>query len=104
MFSKKAEIGLGRLRGPSWEMGTPLHCSSSGNIVAPVGLEVCDGAHSLGVMKKGWVDGTDAGAPSGRKPSRSIITSNKIWTRQPGARKSPSAHVKLAAAGRDRLG
>ena len=52
MFSKKAEIGLGRLRGPSWETGTPLHCSSSGDIVAPVGLEVCDGAHSLDVMKK----------------------------------------------------
>ena len=27
-------------------------CFSSGDIVAPVGLEVCDGSHSLGVMKK----------------------------------------------------
>lgn len=33
--------------------GHTLGCFSSGDIVAPVGLEVCDGSHSLGVMKKG---------------------------------------------------
>jgi hypothetical protein len=45
---------LGQLRGPSLETGTPPRWHHrSGNIVAPVGLEVCDGGHGLGVMKKG---------------------------------------------------
>jgi len=33
--------------------GRTYSLPQSGNIVAPVGLDVCDGAHSLGVMKKG---------------------------------------------------
>ncbi len=44
--------GLGQLREPSSKSGTPRACHRSGNIIAPVGLEVCDGAHWLDVMKK----------------------------------------------------
>src|ERR1700676_4646088 len=42
----------GQLRGPSSETGTPRACYRSGSIIAPVGLEICDGGDWLGVMKK----------------------------------------------------
>src|SRR5208282_3505277 len=45
-------MGLGRLRGPSLETGTPRACHRSRNIIAPGGWDVCDGAHWLIVMKK----------------------------------------------------
>jgi len=45
-------MGLGQLRGPSWETGTPLNCNNQMAIVALGGLEVCDGAHWVIVMKK----------------------------------------------------
>jgi len=45
-------MGLGQFRGPSWETWTPLDCPSQMAIVALGGLEVCDGAHWLVVMKK----------------------------------------------------
>ncbi len=40
---------------PSLETGTALHCPKSENIVALVGLGVCDGAHRLVVMKRSGV-------------------------------------------------
>jgi hypothetical protein len=45
-------MGLGQLRGPSWETGTPLNGPNQMTIVALGGLEVCDGAHWPVVMKK----------------------------------------------------
>ena len=45
-------MGLGQLRGPSWETGTPLDCPNQMAIVALDWLEVCDGAHRSFVMKK----------------------------------------------------
>jgi hypothetical protein len=45
-------MGLGQLRGPSWETWTPLDCPIQMTIVALGGLEVCDGGHWLIVMKK----------------------------------------------------
>jgi len=44
-------MGLGQLRGPSWETGTPLNCPNQEFIVAAGGLEVSDGGHWLVVMK-----------------------------------------------------
>ena len=46
--------------------GTRRYCCRSDDIIAPVGLDVCDGGHGLGVMKKG-----DQGAAdfSGNVPS-----------------------------------
>src|ERR1019366_3086588 len=46
------KMGLGQLRGPPWETDTTLHCPNQNSIVASGGLEVCDDAHRLGVMKK----------------------------------------------------
>ena len=46
-------MGLGQLRGPFWRTVAPLDCPNQMAIVALGGLEVCDGAHWLIVMKKG---------------------------------------------------
>jgi hypothetical protein len=46
-------MGLGQLRGPSWETGKPLNCPNQVSIVAQGGLEVCDAAHGMFVMKDG---------------------------------------------------
>ncbi len=46
------KMGLGQLRGPSGVTGIPLHCPNQKSIVASGGLDVCDDAHRLGVMKK----------------------------------------------------
>jgi len=46
-------MGLGQLRGPSRLTGTPQHCPNQESIIASGGLGVCDGGHSLVVMKKG---------------------------------------------------
>ena len=46
-------MALGQLRGSSRETVAPLHCPNQVNIVASGALEVCDGDHSLGVMKEG---------------------------------------------------
>ena len=45
-------MALGQLRGPSWLTRSPLHCPNWNSIVASGGLDVCDGAHWSGVMKK----------------------------------------------------
>src|SRR5271157_6333419 len=47
------KMGLGQLRGPFWETDKPQSCPNQKTIVASGGLEVCDGGHSLVVMKKG---------------------------------------------------
>ena len=46
-------MDLGQLRGPSWLTGAPQHCPNQKGIVTLGGLGVCDGGHSLVVMKKG---------------------------------------------------
>jgi len=51
-FQRALNMGLGQLRGPSWEAGTLLHCTTQKSIFALGGLDVCDGAHGLIVMKK----------------------------------------------------
>src|SRR5271157_5704199 len=45
-------MGLGQLRGPSWEAGTLLHCTTQKSLFALGGMNVCDSAHGLIVMKK----------------------------------------------------
>jgi len=55
------KMGLGQLRGPSWETGAPLNCPNQMAIVALRGLEVCDGGHWLVVMKKGQRHGPSEG-------------------------------------------
>jgi len=56
-----------QLRGPSSGTGTPRACYKSGSIIAPVGLEVCDGGDWLGVMKKSQ-------RPALAEPGRGTLT------------------------------
>jgi hypothetical protein len=45
-------MGLGQFRWPSSVFGDTSDLLQVRDIIAPVGLGVCDGAHWLGVMKK----------------------------------------------------
>jgi len=45
-------MGWGQLRGPSWLTGAPLAPPISSLLSRMRGLDVCDDAHRLGVMKK----------------------------------------------------
>jgi len=45
-------MGLGQLRGPSSETGTPLSCPIQIVIIALGGFDVCDGGHWLVVVKE----------------------------------------------------
>src|SRR5450759_332120 len=51
-YQRALKMGLGQLRGPSCSTDTPRNCPNQSIRIAPGGLEVCDGGHRLGVMKK----------------------------------------------------
>ena len=64
-------MGLGQVRGPSWETGSLVHCPNQMAIVDWIGEHVCDGTHRWFVMKN---RGSEVKTPPARKLGQSTLT------------------------------
>ena len=74
-------MGLGQLRGPSWEIGTRLAAPIRFAIIAHGGLDVCDGEHRWFVMKKTRRRIAEVGTPAASYVSKRT-TLGAVWRRE----------------------